>query len=404
VIKSFRIQNFKILQDISIEPSQLNVIIGPNGSGKSSLLQAIDFMRAFFLPSIDLYLERQGWKYRDIPNLKGSSKTIKWDLAAELNGDADGRGSGIYEYSITLSPKRYLGIGREQLMYTPPQGERVSLLKRVGRNIQVFHQKKNELVSYLAPNLPTGAVASFAGGPGRKDAYFEMNRFARWVRRFRYFSTLDPKSMRNPDRGKYQFLGASGEHLAPVIANLKSHEPELFEKLVQRLRAFFPNLSDITFSGQGWGWRSIRLHEKHGAKEYTLNNRQVSDGLLRLLAITSFLYSDPIPTIVMFEEPENGVHPHILREMVHVLKELTLRKTPNRTQVFFTTHSPYVLDEFKDHPEQVWVADHSYVKGGSRIVRLSDQSQLEKVKKSFESLGDAWFFNAIGGNPPTTLF
>jgi len=104
VDKKLQNQNFKILQDISIEPSQLNVIIGPNGSGKSSLLQAIDFMRAFFLPSIDLYLERQGWKYRDIPNLKGSSKTIKWELVAELNGDSDGRGSGIYEYSITLSP------------------------------------------------------------------------------------------------------------------------------------------------------------------------------------------------------------------------------------------------------------------------------------------------------------
>jgi len=403
LIKRFAVRNFKILQNVSIEAAPLNVFIGPNGSGKSSLLQAIDFMRAFFLPSIDVYLERRGWKYRDIPNLKGSSKTIQWEMSAALDGDAEGRGAGLYDYSISLSPKRYLGIGREQLDYTPLEGERITLLKRIGRRIQIFDRKKNNLASYVAPNLPTGAVAAFSNF-GRENAQIEMRLFARWVRRFRYFEALDPKSMRNPDRGKYVYLGSSGEHLGPVVASLKNHRPESFAKLLARLKAFFPNLSDISFTGQAWGWRSIRLHEKHGTKEFVLNNRQVSDGLLRLLAMTTFLYLDVIPSVMMFEEPENGVHPHILREMVLILKELTLRKSPNATQVFFTTHSPYVLDEFTDHPEQVWVTDNSYSKGGTKIVRLSDQSQLANVKKAFESLGEAWFFNAIGGNPPSMLF
>jgi len=134
---------------------------------------------------------------------------------------------------------------------------------RERRKIQVFDQKKNELVSYLAPNLPTGAVASFAGS-GRKDAYFEMNQFARWVRRFRYFSTLDPKSMRNPDRGRYQYLEVR-RTFGPVIANLKSHEPELFEKLSSGLGHSFPNLSDSLFrvkAGDGVQSASMRTRGK----------------------------------------------------------------------------------------------------------------------------------------------
>jgi predicted ATPase len=170
------------------------------------------------------------------------------------------------------------------------------------------------------------------------------------------------------------------------------------------MKRAFPYLKDISFSGSGWGWRALRLHEARGNAEVVVNSRLISDGFLRLLALTSFLYLDVIPSVVMFEEIENGVHPHLLREMVQVLRELTLRKSPYTSQVMFTTHSPYVLDEFYDKPEQVSVMDLTGPNARAQLNQLKDKTEIGKVRRAFESLGEAWYSNAIGGNPPLFPF
>ena len=45
-LKNIRIQNFKSLYDVSLEPGRVNVFIGANGSGKSSVLEAIGVLSA----------------------------------------------------------------------------------------------------------------------------------------------------------------------------------------------------------------------------------------------------------------------------------------------------------------------------------------------------------------------
>jgi predicted ATPase len=404
MITHFRIQNFKILEDVSISPGPVNVLIGPNGCGKSSLLQAINFLKAFFSPSVDSFLQQQDQAYRDLPNVLAGSKAIHWEVECEVEGDEAGSFAGVYKYSVSLSPKRYLGVGREQLDFTPTQGQTTTLLRRTGRVVQLVGRNGNEPERLIIPNLTAGAVYAFSYDSRGRRQYPAMWHFVRWVRRIKYFEGWNPETLRTPDRGKFMYLGPTGEHLAPILANLKSAEPESFRKLLSRLQKLFPNLVDISFSGRGWGWRAIRLHEIKGKKTFILNNRQISDGFLRLLAITSFLYLDRTPSIAMFEEPENGVHPHILREMVQVLRELTLKKSANRPQILFTTHSPYVLDEFYEHPDEVWVMDAAGGKSTTQLVRLTERAQIDKVKKSFATLGEAWFSDAIGGNPSNLLF
>jgi predicted ATPase len=400
MITSFRVQNFKSLVDIGekFTPQALNVIIGPNGSGKSSLLQAIDFLRAFFMSSVELYLQEKGWDFRDIPNLRQTSKVIRWDLTVKLDGDEHGSGAGRYEYSIRLSPKRYLTIGSEQLRYAASGGSARVILNREGRKVAVWNSKTRELEvgSY---RVPASVISTYDPSRDRLK-YPELLRFREWIERFRYFLIWDPKILRSPDRNKHEEIGPSGEHLAPLLALLKQRSPDKFDKLLRRVRNLFPHVSDISISGSGggtWGWKTIRIHERDDGRDVAFNSRQTNDGVLRMLAVTSLLYLPKPPSVVMFEEPENGIHPQLLREVVQILRELTLRKPPNQCQVFFTTHSPYVLDEFYDHPEEVFVMERSHPQSGASIFQLGAASQLPGVKNAFESMGEAWFSGLIGG-------
>ncbi len=400
MLTGFSIRNFKNLAAVPADEGQLvpfgplNVLIGPNGSGKSSLLQAIDFVRGFFRSSVEVYLQERGWQFTDLPNLRQTNKAIRWELTAELDAE-DGVGAGRYQYVVTLQPRRHLGIGEELLGFSSPSAEPVDLLARRGRTCSLLNRITGAHEHLQMVGLPASVMSQLDTAKERK-AYPEMIRFRNWVERFKSYLIWDPKILRNPDRGKHTELGASGEHLASLIGRLKDEKPDAFNKLVRRLRCLFPTVTNLSVAGRGWGWREIILHEANG-RDVTFNSRQMSDGVLRLLAITSMLYLDQIPSLITFEEPENGVHPQLVREVVQILRELTQRKPPNRCQVFFTTHSPYVLDEFFDHPEQVYCMERPKPLAGATVARLSDNKQLDIARNTFEkSLGEAWTSGIIG--------
>jgi predicted ATPase len=239
--------------------------------------------------------------------------------------------------------------------------------------------------------------ASIIGGLDSRSLHPEAIMFREWVENFRSFLIWDPKVLRNPDRGTHDEIGSSGEHLAVVLGRLRDKNSAGFTNLIQRLKRLFPTLTNISISGRGgWGWRSIKLHEGNG-KEIIFNSAQMSDGVLRLLAIASLLYLDKIPSVLMLEEPENGIHPQIVREVIQILRELTQRKPPNECQVFFTTHSPYVLDEFFGHPKEVFCMDRRGPQAGATIIQLSQNKQINLVSETFDkSLGEAWTMGLFG--------
>ena len=63
----------------------------------------------------------------------------------------------------------------------------------------------------------------------------------------------------------------------------------------------------------------------------------VSDGTLRLLALTILAYLPDLQGVFLIEEPENGIHPRAVETMVQSLRSVY------GAQVLLATHSPVVL-------------------------------------------------------------
>ena len=402
MITGFSIRNFKNLAQVPKAEGELlpfgpiNLFIGPNGCGKSSMLQAIDFLRAFFYSSVEVYLRDRGWDYNDIPNLRETEKVVRWELKAQLDADEQGVGAGEYHYVVTLKPMKRLRVSQELLEWTPPGEETQVLFKRKGGSLELLDRQGRETRSYEVMGLPASVMSQDEELSARTIP--EMVHFRKWVEGFRSYLIWDPKVLRNPDRGKHEELGPSGEHLATIIGKMKDNRPRAFERLARRIRRLFPTVTDISVAGRGWGWRGLRLREANG-RDAVFNSQQMSDGILRLLAITALLYMDRIPNVITLEEPENGIHPQLVREVVQILRELTQRNPPNNCQVFLTTHSPYILDEFFDHPEEVYCMDRPKPQAGAVVTRLSDNRQVDIARETFQrSLGEAWTTGLIGAS------
>ena len=111
---------------------------------------------------------------------------------------------------------------------------------------------------------------------------------------------------------------------------------------------------------------------------------QASDGTLLILAYLAVLYLPEPPRLLLIEEPENGIHPKRLHDVLQILKDLV--KEQSHTQIILTTHSPYVLDSFK--PEEVTLCT-KLDSGEIKTTRLSESSKIKEQMDVF-SLGEIW--------------
>jgi len=119
-----------------------------------------------------------------------------------------------------------------------------------------------------------------------------------------------------------------------------------------------------------------------------------------VLAVLALAFDPAPPSVICIEEIDRGIHPRLLREVRDALYRLSYpesfgeKRAP--VQIVATTHSPYLLDLFKDHPEEVVIAQ----KEGqtARFERLVDRPDFRELLNE-GPLGDIWFSGILGGVP-----
>jgi predicted ATPase len=94
----------------------------------------------------------------------------------------------------------------------------------------------------------------------------------------------------------------------------------------------------------------------------------LSDGTLRMLALTLPAFLSGPPSLYMVEEPENGVHPHALEIIVKALAAIP------GAQVFVATHSPLVVQQVGAKPLLCFTRDE---KVGIQIVHGENHPALK---------------------------
>lgn len=118
-----------------------------------------------------------------------------------------------------------------------------------------------------------------------------------------------------------------------------------------------------------------------------------------MLAFLTLKYQSQRPDIITIEEPERGLHPYLLGELVKFLRELT--EGPNGIQVVLATHSAELLEHLK--PEEVRFLSRS-PDDGNVVVRTIDTSEPDwprYFREYSDSLGSAWLSGGLGGTPQT---
>jgi len=114
-----------------------------------------------------------------------------------------------------------------------------------------------------------------------------------------------------------------------------------------------------------------------------------------MLFFVALAYHPTPPKLILLEEPENGVHPRRLADIVRLLREITQGKHGNHAaQIVLTTHSPYLLDFVDLEQDQVLVFRRE--DDGSRTAEPADRERLKNYLDEF-MLGEVWFNEGEAG-------
>ena len=341
MIAAVHFRNFKALRSAAVKLGPFNLFIGPNGSGKTSLIQALLRLRTLSaLPVVHTH---------DLKGQKPDGPQIEFH-------------------------------------FNPPfQNVRVTL----GCN-------SDELVCNLlvVDHTPTLTDSSPPGLSG-EGQWAELRTRLQGIRAYLFDHYAMAMSAKLTDGAE---LASNAGNLAAVLALRRQQAPAAMKQLEEEFCRILPEFAGLDFREAGEGRVELLARLAGGSEVIAADS--LSQGTLYLLAILTLAHAPSPPGIVCLEEADRGVHPRMLREVRDALYRLSYpsdageKRAP--VQVITTTHSPYLLDQFKDHPEEIVLANKQG--NAATFMRLSERADLLELMKEAH-LGDLWYSGILGGVP-----
>lgn len=337
-LESVHVSGFGCLLDTEVRLTPLHALIGPNDSGKSLLLRAIRTA-----------LQLGGGYFRTEPSWAPFDLSI---AALWPNGRVVTRYTGDLEYMVSTGSRK--------------------LAESVTLRGEVAASRPRDPVDNGLLSVESEGTTPLAQAP---RTLRDLVRPAPLLR-------LDPDELRRPGAlilsdQEPHFLGERGTGIASLYDAILNRNVDGFLAIASDVRRLFPTVKNIGLQNVSPSHKQLEIE--------LLNDQRVpaalmSEGLLLYLAYAALPHLTPT-RMLLIEEPENGLHPARITEVMNLLREVS-----KSTQVLLTTHSPLVINELE--ADEVTVLTRDREKG--TVATPIDQTPNFEERRQVYSLGELW--------------
>jgi len=190
----------------------------------------------------------------------------------------------------------------------------------------------------------------------------------------------------HPDEKGAPEIALNGHGVPALFDYLLRQDRQRFFAAVEACKSLIPGLAGINVGTRDASLRRLDMILEEG---FRLPADNASTGVRLLLTFVALAYHPTPPRVILLEEPETGVHPRRLKDIVTLIRQITEGDHGEYpAQVILTTHSPYLLNFINLETDQVLVFRRNT--DGSRTAEAVDAERLKVFLDEF-SLGEVWF-------------
>ncbi|ENU4316631.1 AAA family ATPase [Acinetobacter baumannii] len=417
-IQRIHIQGFKSLENVLFEPDKgFSCFVGSNGAGKSNFCDALLFFKNIILNGVSNAIAEIGDK-----SLITDKEETSFSLSIKSNKDIvyeyflsvnvqDGKiiKEDLYNNIVTVYSRKTDRVEKinfvkfkdiiDQMSTTISEFEdfkkkdikaiSTQELSKYEKNIssllditKAITSEKNKVPDILKDNISDELNPDKTG----LSSYFEDEPIYDFIEKLNIYR-INPLSPKLPNKlfNKANLL-IHGQNLATILLEIQ-HDQDKWRDLHELLSLIVPSIDEIEVK-KGEFDDSLSLYFKENNKP--LPAISISDGTIYTLAIlTTLLWNEDKNTLIIIEEPERGIHPQAIVEIISFIKQIVEDK---ELQVIITTHSETVVRNCA--LDELWLVDKN-----------NGKTQLKNAKKANPhleetSLDQAWLMNLLNGGLP----
>lgn len=362
-------RRFRSLKAVEQDVGAFRALVGPNGSGKTTFLDVVAFLGDLMRNRGDVRktVFDRSFTYQKLLWLEQGSDfqlaveaRIPQDVRASMAEDKQRFSHVRYQIQIGLGEStEQVGLDHETLWLfegghkpaqprlefpCPPalpdsllapssQARKAAITKKAGGNDNYYTEGKK---SYM-PSFRLGrGKSALANVPADVDSFPVSTWFQRLLEEGVQTFALNGLAIRQPSPpGVGMKFLPDGSNLPWVVDSLRK-SASAFQLWVEHVRTAIPDVADIqTIEREEDRHRYLVLTYSNGAR---VPSWLVSDGTLRLLALTVPAYLPDLTGTFLIEEPENGIHPRAIETVLQSLSSMY------SSQVLVATHSAIALN------------------------------------------------------------
>ena len=358
--------NFRCLRYVRQDLGRFHVLVGPNASGKTTFFDAIRFLGQLVSEGLEAAIKERTENLQDLVWRRSGDR---FELAVELIIPRQYREMlenapwerCRYEVAVGIDPATGENaiLAERVLLRTRPERQpvqrsifpeaasapRTILTPIRAKNVKTVVNKVKGGNDNFYDETGKGWDHAFRLGP-RRSALANLpedeSKFpvSTWLKRILIEGVqnlvLNSVLMRRPSPpGQRRGFRTDGSNLPWVVEELGKKSPERKGDWLAHLRTALPDLEDIyTIERPEDRHRYLVVRYRGGLD---VPSWVLSDGTLRLLALTLLAYLPDLQGIYLIEEPENGIHPRAVETAFQSLSSVY------QAQVLLATHSPVVV-------------------------------------------------------------
>lgn len=352
---SIEIKGYKSIKSAKVDLKPINILIGANGSGKSNFISFFEFLNKLYDQKLKEFVSLSGGVER---MLHKGSKTTE-EISAFLTF-----GKNAYSFHIRKGQDSFV-FTEEGLWY----------------NSNPFYENPIKISDF-----GTEANVKIAGTPRAQFIRKYLNSYKKY--HFHDTSKNSPFTKMSHIENDSYFLYETGDNLASFLFNIQNQNRVVYNIIVNIIKSIAPYFSDFYFQPNVEGFIRLQWQDKFSSTTY--GSTDLSDGTLRFIALTTLFMQPNLPSSIIIDEPELGLHPFAITKLAGMIKSVASKGV----QVIIATQSSDLVNHFS--PNDIITVNQ--INGETTFNRL-DRGDLSSWLDDY-SIGELWQRNILKGGQP----